>query len=151
MKAIISTFSTLIIFILLTKNSFGQEQGITNYLLVRFEAAFDNTNKKDFYIINAEGGCDGAEKIYSLKKYDYTKNAINSGGSFYYQKKDAINNLYNYFLSPTEALNFLSRSGWSLFSIYTEVFSGYDNQRNGAGEIIPITTVSSKPVFCFKK
>ena len=141
----------IIVFLIgLTKNSFGQKQGTINYLLVRFEANFDNTNKKNFYQINAEIGCDTAEKIYSLKKYDYRKNAINSGGSFYYQEKDATNNLYNYFLSPTEALNFLSRLGWSLFSIYTEVYSGYDNQRKSTGEIIPITTVSSNTVFCFK-
>jgi len=136
---------------LLVQYSFGQDKTQLNYLLVRIESVFDNTNQRNCYVINAENGCDVAKDIYSLKKYDFKKNAINSDGIYYYNQKNTARNLYNYFLSATEALNFLSYSGWTLLTTYTEIFSGYDNQRNGAGEIIPITTVSSRPVFCFKK
>ena len=131
--------------------SFGQQKELAKYLLFRIDALVDVNGKDYYYAINAERGCDSAEKIYELKKYDNKKNALNNEGSFYHKEKDTVNNLYNYFLSPTEALNFLSKSGWTLFSIYTEVLSGYDNQRSGAGEIVPITTVYSRPVFCFKK
>ena len=146
MKLIIIAF-----LICLTKFSYGQENGITNFLLVRIDAQLDVNGKNYYYVINADGGCEAARHIYALIKYDNKKTAVNNEALFYNKEKDTVNNLYNYFISQTEALNFLSRTGWTLFTIYTEVFSGYDNQRNGAGEIVPITTVSSRPVFCFKK
>ena len=114
-------------------------------------ADYDYANKRNAFFIIAETGCDNAKNIYSLKKYDFKKNAVNTNGVLYYTQKDTTGNMYNYFLSTTEALNFLSYSGWTLITSYIEVFSGYDNQKNGAGEIIPITTVASGPVFCLKK
>lgn len=138
-------------FLLLTQNMYAQDKASNVYLLVRIESYFDNTTQKDAYIINAESGCDSASNIYSLKRYDFKKNAINTDGNFYYKQKNGLLNFYNYFLSPTEAIIFLSGQGWTLLSIYTEAFSGYDNQRSGNGEIVPITTISSRPVFCFKK
>jgi hypothetical protein len=134
----------------LTSFSYGQEKGITNFLLVRIDAKVDVNGKSYYYVINAESNCDAAAQVYALIKYNDKKNAVNDKNLFYYKEKDTVNNLYNYFVSPTEALNFLSRAGWTLFNIYTETFSGYDNQKNGTGESIPITTVSSRPVYCFK-
>lgn len=144
---------TLSIFLVLifTQKVYAQVNKTTEYLLVRIESIFDNTTQKNAFIINAEFGCDSASSIYSLKRYDFKKNAVNSEGNFYYNKKSSMPNLFNYFLSTTEALNFLSHQGWILSSIYTETFSGYDNQRSGNGEIVPVTTISSRPVFCFKK
>lgn len=124
----------------------------SNYLLVRFDQSYDNTNKRFYYSINAESGCDSAKEFYALLKYDNQKNAKNTDGFFYSnQKSGTLDNLYNYFYTPTEAINFISLKGWGLFSIYSEIFSGYDNQKSGNGEIQPITTVSSRSVFCFKK
>jgi hypothetical protein len=139
----------LILFITIFANpSFGQ-QTENHYLLVRIDV-FVNTNGKDYYYtINAEGGSDLAGKLYSLKKYSAKKEAQNNEAAFYHQVKDTAASLYNFFVSPTEALNYISKSGLNLFSIYTEISSGYDSQRSGSGDIIPITTVSSRPVFVF--
>jgi hypothetical protein len=143
--------SLLVFLLLFTQFGFTQETSRQNYLLVRVDTDYDFANKRNAFFIIAETGCDAAKNIYSLKKYDFKKNAVNTHGIFYYDRKDTANNLYNYFLSTTEALNFLSYCGWSLVTSYDEIFSGYDNQKNGAGEIVPVTTVSSRPVFCFKK
>lgn len=129
----------------------AQDTNRQSYLLVRIGASYDLLNKRDAFFIIAESGCDSAKYIYSLKNYDFKKNAVNTDGIFYYDKKDTATNLYNYFLSATDALNFLSYCGWTLFNSYTEIFSGYTNERDGLGTIQPITTVSSRPVFCFKK
>jgi len=152
MKTIIPILS-LILFSIITSSTacIGQEKTQLNYLLIRIGADYDFANKRNAFFIMPEMGCDAAKNIYSLKKYDFKKNAVNTDGVFYYNQKNTTTNLYNYFLSNTEALNFLSYCGWTLLTPYIELFSGYDNQKNGAGEIIPITTVSSRPVFVLKK
>lgn len=144
-------FLLLLLFLISARIIFAQENQQKNYLLVRIGADYDYANKRNTFFIIAETGCAAAKNIYLLKKYDFKKNAANTDGVFYYYQKDTITNLYNYFLSTTEALNFLSYCGWTLFTSYIEIFSGYDNQRDGLGAIQPITTVSSRPVFCFKK
>lgn len=141
----------LFIFLLSGLFCFSQQDSSANYLLLRFDYNYDNTMGRGFYSIKAESGCEAANEIYSLKMYDYKKNAVNSEASFYYNIKVKTSNIYNYFLSATEALNYLSKNGWTLFSVYTEAFSGYDNQRTGNGDIVPVATISSRPVFCFKK
>jgi hypothetical protein len=128
--------------------SYGQ-QAETNYLLVRIDGFVNTDGKTYYYTINAEGGSDAAGKLYALKKYNPKKEARNNEAAFYYQEKDTASALYNFFGSPTEALNYLSKSGWKLFSVYTEVGSGYDTQRGGNGDLFPITTISSRPVFVF--
>jgi hypothetical protein len=144
-------FLLLLLFLIPTRLIFAQENQQKNYLLVRIGADYDYANKRNAFFIIAETGCDAAKNIYSLKKYDFKKNAVNTDGVFYFNHKDTVTNLYNYFLSTTEALNFLSYCDWALFNSYIEIFSGYDNQKDGLGTIQPITTVSSRPVFCFKK
>jgi hypothetical protein len=130
---------------------FSQQVPAANYLLIRVDNNYDYTMERSFYSIKAESGCEGANEIYSLMKYDFKKNAVNDKASFYYNVLANTSNIYNYFLSTTELLNYLSKNGWTLFSVYSETFSGYDNQRTGNGEIVPVTTISSRPVFCFKK
>ena len=107
-------------------------------------------NERNVFIINAESGCEAAKNIYSLKKYNFKKNAHNDGGSFYIDHNDTTNNFYNYFFSTTEALNFIAHNGFELISTYVEIFSGYDTQKGTTGDF-PITTLSSGSVFCFKK
>lgn len=141
--------SAIIFLLICTVYVHGQERN--DYLLVRIEGVYDNTAQKTVFIINAEGGSDAASNIYALKKYNFKKGAINPPGGFYYDLKEASDSVYNYFLTPTEALNFLSKKGWVLLSVYTEAFSGYNNQTTSTGEIVPVTTVSSRPVFCLRR
>lgn len=144
---------TLLIFgnLLLTVNGISQIKTPDNYLIIRFEKFYDNTNQRTFYTINAERGCDKASAIYALVKYDAKKNAVNMKGYFYFTTKTVSDSLYNYFLSPTEGLNFMATNEWQLVSAFSETLSNYDNQRNSSGELVPITTVTSRPVFCFRK
>jgi hypothetical protein len=129
---------------------FAQQKATNAYLLARFTVAYDNTAKRDFYAINAESGCDEAKEIYGLKKFYTQKNTINEDGAYYYKNPDTTSNYYNYFLSPTEALNYMAKKGWMLTFGYTETFSGAE-QVLSEGKYLPITTISSRPVFCFKK
>lgn len=128
----------------------GQTEHPESYLLVRIERAYDNTNQRAYFSINAEKGCEDAYAIYSLLKYDNRKNADNRA-MFYHAVKKSTDSLYNYFLSPTEVLNYIAKLGWGLVSVFTETSSGYDHQRNGSGDLVPITTITSRPVFCFKR
>lgn len=137
--------------LLLAFSASSQTKSNKSYLIVRFERLYDNTNQRAFYSINAERGCDQASPIYSLLKYDPKKNADNFKGKFYSITKSAGDSVYNYFLSPTEGLNFIATLQWELVLAFSETSSNYDNQRNSSGELVPITTVVSRPVFCFKK
>ena len=132
-------------------SSYSQLNDTSTYLLVRFERFFDNTNQRAYYLINPERGCEEAASIYSLIKYDSKKNAVNTSGKFYFNNRNITDSLYNYFLSPTEGLNYMSKIGWNLISIFTETLSGSNNERTGSGELVPVITVSSRPIFCFKK
>ena len=129
----------------------SQEFPKESYLLIRFESSFDNTNQRLYYYIIAEKGCDEASAVYSLLKYDDKRNATNKAGNFYFNTKRATDSLYNYFRSPTEGLNFMAAMQWQLLSVSTEIFSGAKNERSGPENLVPITTVSSRPVFCFKR
>ena len=140
-----------ILFLYSTLFCFAQEKALNNYLLVRIIIDYDKNTAKNFCTINAEGGNEAAKIFYLLKKYNLKKNAVNTEAYFYYNHADTATNFYNFFTSPTEALNFIADNGWTLLSIYTETFSGSDLVKNGAGNDFPITTVSSRPVFCFKK
>jgi hypothetical protein len=130
---------------------YGQSKSTSSYLLVRFIQQYDHSNKRDYFIISAEGGCDSAKKIYSLLYYNNNKNVINTSDVYSYNKKDTTGVPFNYFISSTDGINYMLRKGWTLHGIFTETFSGYINEKNGAGELFPITTVSSRPVFCFVK
>jgi hypothetical protein len=108
--------------------------------------------KRHYVAIGAEPGCKDATLLYSLKVYDNKKNAVNGVYPFYHNHTDTAATYYNYFLSTTEALNFISNNGWTLFAIYTDTYSGHTTESNGrGGDLIPITTVSSRPWFCFKR
>ena len=131
---------------------FAQEKVATSYLVIIIETQKDYSMDRYGCTIIAEGGCDAAKSIYALKKYNFKKDAVNNESSFYYNQTDTATGLYNFFLSPTEALNFMSKNGWTLFYVYSETSSGWTVEKNGSGsESFPITTISSRPVFYFKK
>jgi len=129
-------FTLLIITISL--NSFGQVKYSNNYLLLRFIQRYDHSNKRDYFVINAEAGCDSAKEVYSLVYYNNSRSVVNTNDVYSYNKKDTSGVLFNYFLSPTEGINYMSKKGWTLNGIFTEVFGGTDY-------------VISSPVFCFVK
>ena len=138
-------------FFLINKNKCSAQSAAIDYVQVRFVQVYDYGNSRYYFTLNAEWGSDSAKSLYTLLKYDAKRNGNNTGGRLYHVTGFPADRLYNYFLSPTEGLNYMSRKGWQLIDIYTEAHSGYDNQRTGAGEIVPITTVGSKPVYCFRK
>ena len=140
-----------ILFLYSTLFCFAQEKALNNYLLVRIIIDYDKNTAKNFCTINAEGGNEAAKKFYLLKKYNLKKNAVNTEAYFYYNHADTATNFYNFFTSPTEALNFIADNGWTLITIYTDIYSSYNNEKNGNGDTVPVTTVGSIPVFCFKK
>ena len=100
----------LIIFLLISFKVYSQQNASNSYLLIRITGLYDYTAERNFYTINAEGGCTDAQEIYGLKKFNAKKNALNTESYFYNNHSDSINNYYNYFLSTTEALNFISKN-----------------------------------------
>jgi hypothetical protein len=143
----------LILFLLICKAqiALSQEKGLTNYLLIRVIANFDSINQRIYFVIDAENGCEAANDIYSLKKYKLTKMAVNNEAMLYHLSKDTTGSIYNYFLSTTEILNFLSHKGWNISAIYPELFTELATSKNNIGEYVSAPAVTSRPVFCFKK
>lgn len=143
-------FTSLLL--LISSVVFSQGKVVNQYLLVRIDVNYNKLAKQYYCIINAESGCDSAELFYSLKKFDTKKDADNAGAILYPGKNDSVKLYYNYFSSPTQVLNFISNNGWELVTVYTETSSGSAIADNGNIEQrYPITTVSSRPVYCFKK
>jgi hypothetical protein len=139
------------LFISISLTSLCQINTNTYYLLIRVNQLYDNTNLTTYYSIRPEAGCDGAKEIYGLKAYNNKKKAINEGGLFYPGKKDSAYPYFNYFHSTTEILNYMSKNGWELTAVYNDTFSDYNIERTGNGDLVPVATVATKPVFCFKK
>lgn len=140
----------LLLFFAIAANCYSQSSKVDKYLLVRLNTDYDVTTKKTFTSIIAEGGCDSAIVFYLLKKFNTAKNAVNTEASYYYLNGDTATVLYNYFQTNTEALNFIAKKGWTLISTYIDIWSGYNTERGDTG-LMPVTTVASRPVFCFKK
>jgi hypothetical protein len=143
----------IITFIFICKGltSFSQTDTITSYVIIRIGIQYDNTNLKTYYLIKAELGCDEAKEIYGLKAYNNKKKAMNEGGLFYPDKKDSVYPYFNYFHSTTEILNYMAKNGWGLSAVYNDTFSDYNIERTGNGDLVPVATVVTRPVFCFKK
>lgn len=142
----------LFLFLMLSSSfCFAQTKTDPSYLLLYIDQEYDVVNKRNYRTINAEVGCDAAIDIYKLMVYDNKKNAKNIEASFYTDRNDSAKLIYNYFFSATEILNYLAKKGFVLVTIYNDIFSDYRYKDNGKGESVPITTVGSRPVFCFKK
>lgn len=142
----------IILFSIMSLHLYSQEKAVMAYLLVRIETEYKSVPQYVYYTINAEGGCDEAAKFYSFKKFNPKKDAVNAGAAFYPEETDTSKTYYNYFKSTTLALNFILKNGWELLAVYSETSSGSNLVQNGNGsEMLPVTTVSSHPVFCFKK
>ncbi len=133
-----------------TLKSFCQTNDAFTYLIVNINTKYDHPNSKYYALINAERANKYAAKIYSLKAYDGGKNAVNSGAVFFVGLTDSTQAIYNYFQNASEALQFLADDNWVLITVISEVNSSYQNE-NGPNGLVPITTVSSRPVYYFKK
>lgn len=108
-------FSLLLLFLF---NASAQEKPKNNYLIIRIKIEKDLNMSRYGCSIIAEGGCDSAKSIYNLKDYNFKKNANNDDHSFYYNYIDNSTSKYNFFNTPTEALNFMAKmDGHSPLSI----------------------------------
>jgi len=56
-----------------------------------------------------------------------------------------------FFLSTTETIQFLADNQWQLITVNTEIASDYDNVKDGEGKLTPVTKITSRPVYHFKK
>jgi hypothetical protein len=133
---------------------FSQQNIKTTYLVVRMnEDQLDNLFKKKFVRIIADGGNQYAIDIYSLRLFDPSKKAINGEYKYYDGKNDTVASagLYNYFENTTQALMFIAGKGWELISVVSEVSSSYKFERDPAGQLTIIPTITSTPVYYFKK
>lgn len=131
-------------------SSFSQNSNKKTYLIVRIEYDFDKPADTPFYKIVAEPGNPYAKEIYGLTSYNTGKRAVNNDGIYFSSKSETSKVFYNYFKNPTMALLFLSENNWELITIYNQVTSSYDT-KTVSGENYPYTTVSSYPVYYFRK
>ena len=145
MKAIIFCLLLISLF-----NASAQEKPKNNYLIIRIKIERDFSMSRYGCSIIAEGGSDSAKSIYNLKEYNFRKNANNSEHSFYFNSIDTATALYNFFNTPTEALNFMAKNGWTLLFVYSETTSGYEQQEGSESKLFPITTIASSPVYYLK-
>jgi hypothetical protein len=121
----------------------GQEKKpAKKYILLRIQEDFDKENQRSYSKIIPDGWCEGANEIYGLQLYINRRGAENKVATVYHNRVDSSQKFYNYFWSPTEALNFMSANGWNLVSIISS------NSTDG-GSFIP--TIISRQVFCFYK
>ncbi len=141
----------LILFLLIISSSLlAQKQEASTYLVVRLPYTYDANNKNYFFKIQSDWGAPNAQEIYNLKEYANQKGAVNNLACTYYNKTDTCTQFYNYFVNTSDALNFLAKNGWQVVSVYSEIFSDYKNERGPDG-LMPITTVSSSPVYVIRK
>lgn len=131
-------------------SALAQNSSATQYLIATFEMKYDKPNEYYYFIIVPQRGADTMNPVYSLVKYDNRKKGINTEADYFYNHNDTSSRLFNYFVSPTEGLNYMSSIGWRVMNIYPEISSGSKSEQSGEN-LVPITTVASKPVFCFKK
>ena len=141
-------FIALILFLL---PGYTQKNPKFTYAIVSVNSNYDKWNKKTWYNINAESIARYSPEITSLVKYNDEKGAINPLATFYYERKDTTSPYFNYFLSAVEAIQFLVDNQWQLVTVNNVIASDYDNVSGPDSKYIPITKVTSRPVYYFKK
>jgi hypothetical protein len=114
-----------------------------SYLVIKIEQRYDTDNT--YYVIAAEAGNAAAKDIYRLVTYRPGKYSLNQP-AFYQVRTDTSTVFYNCFANTTEALSFLAERNWELVTVGSEISSGYSTYYS-----YPYTTISSTPVYYFKK
>jgi hypothetical protein len=130
--------------------SLGQAEPRETYLIVRIQKQDGKQVDKFYYTIEAEPFNDYALDLYNLEPFKKNYFVPKAGVAFYYNRPDSATLYYNYFKSETEALDFMGKQNWRLVTVLNEISSGYKT----AGIDIdgpPYTTVSSRPVYYFRK
>lgn len=140
----------LVFFLSVKMAALGQDKLKYNYLIATFEMKYDKPNDYYYFIIVPQKNGDTTDPVYSLLRYDNKRKGINREAGYFYNHSDTSSRLYNYFLSPSEGLNYMASIGWKAWGVYPEISSGSTSERSGEN-LVPITSVASKPVFCFKK
>jgi hypothetical protein len=143
--------SLFLLLLFLSHGLIAQHQdSASTYLVLRLPYKYDANKKHYFFTIQTDWGAPNAQEIYTLKDYANEKGATNNLACTYYNRTDTCTQYYNYFVNSSDALNFLARHGWSVISVYAEILSDYTYERGPDGSM-PITTVSSKPVYLIRK
>lgn len=140
-----------VLFITLPEKGYSQADKKETYAIINIEGLYDKPNKRYWCKINAEYTGKYSKEISSLVTYSLEKGITNTGASFYFEKKDTSTVYFNYFLNTAEAMQFLADHQWKLVSVNNQVSSDYENVRDGESKLVPITKVSSRPVYYFKK
>jgi len=142
----------ILLILLISSWSYANSQTThkNTYLVVRLEYVLDKSTEKSFYKIHAEPGNHYAKEVYGLIEYKTDKKAVNSGGIYFSDRADSSTTYYNYFSNTTEVLSFLADNNWELITVFNHISSGYDSKAI-RGENYPYTTISSYPVYYFKK
>ena len=138
------TLLLVLLFVCLFCNS--QFAAKKQYLIATFEMKYDKPNEYYYFVIVPQKGADTTDPVYSLLRYDNKKRGVNIEADYFYNHNDTSSKMYNYFVSPTEGLNYMASVGWSVIGIFP-VISSDSKTESGT----PITTVSSSPAFCFQK
>jgi hypothetical protein len=146
------SFLLIIISIIILTSGYSQENTKNTYAIVSIEPGiYDKPNKRYWCKIKAESIKKYSKEINNLINYSMEKNAVNTGASFYFEKNDTTSVYFNYFLSTTEAMQFLADHKWQLVTVNNEIISDYDNVKDGESKLVPVSRIYSRPVYYFKK
>ena len=147
MKSIVLSVINLI----LLNFCFAQVKSNETYAIVSIETNYDRPNKTYWCNILSESVEKYSKEIKSLVKYNLDKRRSERGISFYHEKNDTTSVYYNYFLSTTEAFQFLADHGWQLIDVGQKIVSDYENVKDGEAKLVPVTKLTSNAVYYFKK
>jgi hypothetical protein len=139
-----------VMLIFLSLKSYSQAEKIPAYLIITIIEKYDYNKEKYALTIQAESGANKEDIVYKLIPYNFKANAKNSNGNFYSNNSND-NDIYNYFTTTTEILNFMGKNGWDLLTINNIINSTYTNEINGTGGTVPITKIESTPRYYFTK
>src|ERR1700730_14442000 len=101
------TILLMVVFIIFFKPGYSQHTKAT-YAIVSVKSNYDKANKRYWVKINAESVGVYSKEITGLVNYSIEKGAINTGANFYFKRNDTASVYFNYFLSITEAFQFLA-------------------------------------------
>ena len=123
------TLLTCIVILVFTEYGFSQQKTKNVFLAATISkqnyAPKASAEDVTYYTIDADKESPYATDIYSLA--DFTKKNAKAGATFYYNRNDSITTYYNYFRNISEALLFLSNTGWDLYTVSSQVSSDYSS------------------------
>ena len=120
------------------------------YAIVSIETNYDRPNKTYWCNILYESVEKYSTELKRLVKYNLDRR-YQQGVSFYHKKNDSTSGYFNYFLSTTEAFQFLADHGWQLIDVEHKIVSDYENVKDGEAKLVPVTKLNATAVYYFKK